>query len=263
MTHQVYALVTGASSGIGAEISRLLATQGLNLVLVSRRLQALNVLAAELESTYSIKAHSVSADLSSKKGVDEVLAHTQANQLTIDILVNNAGSGLLGEHTEFGDHDIGMMLYLNVISVSLLCRAYGAEMKKRKNGRILNIASTAAFQPTPFMSAYGASKSFVLHFSEGLAKELEDVGVSVCCVSPGPTDTSFFDGFDPQGVGAGMFRMSNRVDAKRVAAIAIDTMFKGHLSKIVGTKHHFAALSTRLVSRAAVARISKKMMLAE
>ncbi|NCV58876.1 MAG: SDR family NAD(P)-dependent oxidoreductase [Betaproteobacteria bacterium] len=153
------------------------------------------------------------------------------------------------------------MLQLNVVAVAELCQVYGALMKQRRDGRILNIASTAAFQPTPYFAAYGASKSFVLNFSEALAKEMEDYGVSVSCLAPGPTDTAFFDGVDPQRIDGGhFFRKSARADPSGVAQQGVELMLRGGMTHVVGAINRFMILGNRLAPRPVVAAISKHLL---
>jgi short-subunit dehydrogenase len=137
---------------------------------------------------------------------------------------------------------------------------YGAEMKARGSGRILNVASTAAYQPTPFFAAYGASKAFVLNFSEALAMELADHGVTVSCLSPGPTDTGFFAEIEARGVSSAHFDRAARHDARTVAQIGLDMLDAGALSRIVGAKNKLRAFSARLAPRAVVARFAKNLM---
>ena len=133
------------------------------------------------------------ADLSEPSAAQALFDRTQRLGLRVDGLVNNAGFGVVEEHVEIDPERMYRMLQLDVVAVAELCHRYGREMKERRSGRILNIASTAAFQPTPFFAAYGAAKAFVLNFSEALAKEMEDYQVSVSCLAPGPTDTAFFE----------------------------------------------------------------------
>ena len=153
------------------------------------------------------------------------------------------------------------MLQLNVIAVAELCQSYGVMMKKRNAGRILNIASTAAFQPTPYFAAYGASKAFVLCFSEALAKEMEDYGVSVSCLSPGPTDTAFFDSVDPQRIDDGhFFRKSARADPRTVAQEGVELMLRGGLSHVVGAANRFMIFGNRFAPSPLVAAISKRLL---
>ena len=134
-------------------------------------------------------------------------------------------------------------------------------MKQRRAGHILNIASTAAFQPTPYFAAYGASKAFVLNFSEALAKEMEDYGVTVSCLAPGPTDTAFFNNVDPQQIdGDHFFRKEGRSDPRKVAQAGVELMVRGGLTRVVGTANRLMILGNRLVPRTMVAAITKRML---
>jgi short-subunit dehydrogenase len=153
------------------------------------------------------------------------------------------------------------MLHLNVVTLAELCHRFGGEMKRRRSGRILNIASSAAYQPTPYFAAYGASKAFVLNFSEALAKELEDHGVSVSCLSPGPTATAFFDAVDSRRVDdAHHFGVSNRADPQDVAKAGVELMLAGGLSQVVGLRNRALAMVNRFAPRAVVASVSKRML---
>lgn len=254
------ALITGASSGIGREMAGLLAERNHDLVLVSRSGNKLEELAIEIEKQHKVTVHSFAIDLAERGSANQVFSFIQEKGRDVDVLINNAGVGLLEKHTEIDIDELGKMLQLNIVTVCDLCRLFGKEMKRRKRGRILNIASTAAYQPTPFFAAYGASKSFILNFSEALAKELEDYGVTVSCLSPGPTDTGFFTAIDKRGVKNGHFSKDSRHNVKTVAAIGIDMMFKGRLSRIVGVKNYLMAFSNRFAPRTMVASVAKNMM---
>jgi short-subunit dehydrogenase len=134
-------------------------------------------------------------------------------------------------------------------------------MKQRRAGRILNVASTAAFQPTPYFAAYGAAKAFVLNFSEALAKEMEDHGVSVGCLAPGPTDTAFFDGVDPRRIAGGHhFGKAGRADPRDVAAAGVELLLGGGLTRVVGLTNRVMVLGNRFVPRAMVAAVSKRLL---
>jgi short-subunit dehydrogenase len=252
------ALVTGASSGIGRELARLLGARKHPLVLVARSGDKLAELAAEIRAEHGASVWTFAIDLSRPGSAREVFDFTNEAGVTIDLLVNNAGVGIYGDHAELAPERISSMLQLNVTTLAELCNLYGERMKLRGSGRILNVASTAAYQPTPWMAAYGASKTFVLHFSEALAMELADHGVTVSCISPGPTDTGFFGEFDASGAQSEHF--AARDDVKTVAAISLDTMMSGELSRIVGARNFIRALGSRLVSRAMTARIAKGVM---
>lgn len=254
------ALITGASSGIGREMALLLAGEGHPLVLVGRNEARLEEVAAAVRTELGVAVTTITSDLGRASAAQELFDRTNALGLQVELLVNNAGVGLYGEHAELGVSRVTQMLQLNIATLCDLCHLYGAQMKERGSGRILNVASTAAYQPTPFFAAYGASKAFVLNFSEALAMELADHGVTVSCLSPGPTDTGFFGEMDAQGVDTAHFAKSDRHDPREVAEIGIAMMKRGELSKIVGAKNFIRAWSSRIAPRAMVARIAKGMM---
>ena len=259
-TRHDVALITGASSGIGREMARMLAARAYDLVLVSRRADKLEELAAELADRHQAAVHCFPVNLADRGSTLRVFRFTREKGLDVDVLINNAGVGVFGEHTDLDPDELESMLQLNVVALCESCRLFGEQMKRRKRGRILNVASTAAYQPTPYFAAYGASKSFVLHFSEALAKELEEHGVTVSCLSPGPTDTGFFGAIDERGRTNPHFDKKGRHDAREVAAIGIEMLFEGRLSKIVGAGNYLRALSCRFAPRAMVANVSKRMM---
>ena len=261
MSHVMTTLLTGASGGIGLEMSRLLAARGHRLVLASRSAQKLEDLAARLRRDYGVEAHGCAIDLSERGAAERLFDFTQTLNLPIDALVNNAGCGMLEEHVHADPEILRHMLQLNVVTLAELCRLYGAQMKQRRSGMILNVASTAAYQPAPYFAAYGASKSFVLNFSEALAKELEDFGVSVSCLSPGPTDTGFFDGFDPQRTAGGHFlARKRRSSVQAVAEAGVQLMFGGGLSQVVGFRNQAMIFANRFAPRALVAAVSKSLL---
>ena len=254
------ALITGASSGIGLELARQLAARHVDLVLVSRDQAQLEKIAQPLRAEHGVSVHVLGADLATPAAAARVFEFTRAEGIAVDWLINNAGVGLYGEHLDLDIDGIASMLQLNVTALGELCFFFGKEMRARRSGRILNIASTAAYQPAPFFAAYGASKAYVLNFSEALAKELEDAGVRVSCLSPGPTATAFFRGVDEGGIENGHFDKSDRADPRVVAAIGLELMESGKLSKIVGPLNFLRTWSARFASRAMVASISKKLL---
>jgi hypothetical protein len=162
--------------------------------------------------------------------------------------------------------DIGKiqeMIQLNVTTLTELCRLFGGDMKKRRKGCILNVATTAAYQPTPFTAVYGATKSYVLSFSEALAQEMKDYGVSVTCRSPGPTDTNFFAGVGVEGLAEkarGIWAKSRRMPSRKAAEIGLDALFAGKLSVIAGGLNALVAFANRLAPRKTSARLSGKVM---
>jgi short-subunit dehydrogenase len=185
------ALVTGASGGIGLDLARLLAAGGHDLVLVARSEKKLQEIAQELSGRFKVRCQAMPADLSKPDGVEAVMAGVAAQGLQIDVLVNNAGFGLSGE---FAKTDLAReleMIRLNVATLTALTKRVLPGMLERRRGRILNVASTAAFQPAPLLSVYAATKAYVLSFSEAIATELGGTGVTVTALCPGPTVTGF------------------------------------------------------------------------
>lgn len=254
------ALVTGASSGIGLEMARILAAQGHPLVLVARSEAKLNELGAALRKEHGMPVWTFALDLGTSTAASSLYEFTKRQGIEVELLINNAGVGLYGEHVELDATRLGQMLQLNVATLAELSVLYGAEMKRRKSGKILNIASTAAYQPTPFFAAYGASKAFVLNFSEALAEELRDYNVTVSCLSPGPTDTGFFGEMDKRGLEIAHFSKSGREGARAVAEVGLETMRKGKLSRIVGFFNWVQAAGARFAPRWVVAKFAKALL---
>ncbi len=253
-----YALVTGATSGIGYEMAKILASKKHHLILASRNRKKLEEIKQNFEKEYSINVKVIVIDLSESNAAQMVFQETRNNE--VDILINNSGFGNYGEHTEIEIEENNKLLQLNIVSLTEMCALFGAEMKKRKHGYILNIASTAAYQPTPYFAAYGASKSYVLNFSEALAKELEEYNVSVSCLSPGATKTDFFETAKINNTNNSQLKESSRTSPVIVAKIGIDAMFNKKLSVIPGIKNQIMAFSNRFAPRSLVATISKKIM---
>ncbi|MEU2038542.1 SDR family NAD(P)-dependent oxidoreductase [Nocardia niwae] len=187
------AVVTGASSGIGAAFATALAERRCDLILVARREHRLRELATDLEHTFGIRARVLTADLSIPADVERLAVLLSADENPIDVLVNNAG---FATHGPLADHDPARVreeIAVNITAVAELTRAALPDMIRRGRGAVINIASTAAFQPIPFMAVYGATKAFVLSFTEALWGELEGSGVTALAVCPGATDTEFFE----------------------------------------------------------------------
>ncbi|MFQ5679632.1 MAG: SDR family NAD(P)-dependent oxidoreductase [Gemmatimonadota bacterium] len=185
------ALVTGASAGIGYELARILAAERYDLLLAARRLEKLEELSVELRHEHGISVRPIGADLSAVGAAERLFREATASGRPIDLLVNNAGVGVFGPFADTPLGDSLRLLRLNVETLTVLTRLCLPEMIARGHGRILNVASTAAFQPGPHMAAYYASKAFVLHLGEALAEELRGSGVTVTTLCPGPTRTEF------------------------------------------------------------------------
>lgn len=261
MTPVTTTLITGASSGIGLEMARLLAARGHRLVLASRDAQRLHGAADALRSAHGADVHVHAIDLSEPAAAQRLFDATEGAGLQVDALVNNAGVGVFGEHVSMDAEQLPRMLQLDVVAVAELCHRFGGAMKRRGAGRILNVASTAAYQPTPYFAAYGAAKAFVLNFSEALAKELEDHGVGVSCLAPGPTDTAFFDSIDPRQIGGRhFFRKAGRVHPRGVAEAGVDLLLNGGLSRVVGLANQVTVLGNRFAPRSVVAALSKRLL---
>src|SRR2546428_143386 len=185
------ALITGASSGIGYELAKQFAKNHHDLILVARNLQVLHKLADDLANQYSISAWTLAKDLANPTSPSEIFEELEKQSIKVDYLVNNAGFGLQGFFWELDAQSQQDMIQVNISALTHLTRLFLPGMVQRKSGGILNVASTAAFQPGPLMAVYYASKAFVLSFSEALWKEAEGMGVHVSCLCPGPTTSHF------------------------------------------------------------------------
>ena len=186
-------LITGASAGIGYELSKVFAKKGYNLVIVSRNKQRLEVIAKEMKNQHNIQTKAIPKDLSKSSAPQELYDEIIADGIDINVLVNNAGFGTNGKFTDFSVDKHMDLIQLNISSLTILCKLFGTDMVKKRSGSILNVASTAAFQPGPLMSTYYASKAYVLMLSEALNNELAQDGVNVTVLCPGPTHTEFFE----------------------------------------------------------------------
>ncbi len=208
-------LITGASSGIGLEFAKLFAKDGHNLVLVARNEDKLTTLKNELEKQYGIQVYTYKKDLSQKDSAYDIFNYTLEKELFIDILINNAGFGDFGKFAELDLQKQTDMVQVNITSLMQLCHYYLNPMLENKCGKILNIASIAAFQAGPLMSIYYATKAFVLSFSEALSVELKGSGVSVMALCPGPTNTEFKERANLEK--SGLFKNIKNSTAKEVA----------------------------------------------
>ena len=186
-----FALVTGASKGIGKSIAELLAARGYDLLLVARSADLLENVSIEIHNKTSRNCQWFAVDLSGDQAAESVFAWCEKNQYEVAVLVNNAGYGLSGLFEKYSEQEHADMLHVNIITLTKLTRLFLPSMLKLKAGYILNIASTAAYQAVPYLTAYAASKAYVLSFSRGLWQELRKTSVSVTCICPGPTDTNF------------------------------------------------------------------------
>lgn len=247
------ALITGASSGIGEAFARLLAGQGTDLVLVARSEARLRLLSEELAERYGIRADVVAADLSATGAARQVQEEVVRRGLSVDLLVNNAGFGSYGLFDTLPLERESQEIALNVTALVELTHLFLPEMLANKSGAILNVASTAAFQPVPYMAVYAATKAFVLSFSEALWAECRPRGVRVLAFCPGPVDTGFaaVSGSNLTGKGA---------TASSVAAAAVAALARGRSYVVPGRENYWLSMSSRLAPRSLVARLGERKM---
>jgi uncharacterized protein len=250
------ALITGASSGLGEEFARQLARENYDLVLTARREDRLKAVAAEAIKLGSSKVEVIAADLGKADAAMKLHRQVSERGLEIECLVNNAGFGTHGIFHKLPlDREIEE-INLNVTALVSLTRLFIEAMVARRRGTIINVASTAAFQPVPYMATYGASKSFVLDFSEAVAYEVKSFGVTVMALCPGPTRTGFQDVAGVNETGVPSFAY---MDAKTVVAQALASAKRGKSLRINGIINQVMAQSTRITPRSLVARISGVM----
>ena len=249
-----WALITGASSGIGAEFARQLAARGMHLVLTARREQLLTQLAAELHQAHGTKTEIIIADLSNPAEPARLLEEVRKRDLTIELLVNNAGFGHVAEIEKTDVSRVLEMIQVNIAALTELTYRVLPGMLERGHGGIINVASVAAFQPVGYMGAYAASKAYVLHFSEALWAEAHDRGVTITTLCPGTTRTDFFD---VSGVPGWADRRSAQ-EVKPVVRAALKALEKRRHYVVSGWKNYILALLVRLATRATVVRESMK-----
>ena len=243
-----YALITGASKGIGKSIAEELASRGCHLLLVARSEALLKEGCAALTSKYKIEARWLAMDLSKPGTAAAIFDYCKTHQLTIDILVNNAGYGLSGPFEKYSEEEHLEMMALNMNTPVALCRRFLPMLKAQPKAYILNIASMAAYQAVPGLTAYAASKAFVLSFSRGLKLELRNTTVSVSCISPGATDTNFVNHAQ---VGAKGRKLADKVNMtpEFVAKAAVTGMFAGKTEMIPGLINKVGMVITWLLPK--------------
>jgi uncharacterized protein len=229
----VYALVTGASKGIGKAIAFELASRGNNLLLISRSGDVLQELATDIKNKNAVEVFWLQADLSNENGVYEVFGWCNQNNYYVNLLVNNAGYGLSGRFDEMPLPDQLNMMQLNMNCLVQLCYLFLPQLKQQQQSYILNIASSSAYQALPLMAVYAASKAFVLHFSRALNLELKRTPVSVTCISPGSTDTEFVKRASIKEKALKAAKKVNMTPAA-VAKIAVDSMYSKKTEVITG-----------------------------
>jgi uncharacterized protein len=250
-----WALVTGASAGIGEAIAEQLAAVGAHLVVTARRTDRLSTLASGLSSKHGTKVEVFPVDLTEPGAAREIHRFTSGKRIDVDLLVNNAGFGAFGHLQDIPEDRLLEMVQVNCAAVLQLTRLYVPGMIERRRGDILIVASTAAFQAVPFISAYAATKAFDLIFAEGIAEELRPLGVHVCALCPGSTNTEFQQvAQQPDRA----FRFAETAD--QVARVGLEGLARGESWIISGTRNRWMVTAERLAPRSFVVRMAGRLM---
>jgi short-subunit dehydrogenase len=251
------ALITGASGGIGYELAQQFARHHHNIVLVARSETKLQQLAQELRATHQVQVTVIPKDLSLPQAVTEVYAELQAKNIPIEYLVNNAGFGHFGHFVKNDWTKEAQMINLNIPALTHFTKLCARDMVQRRSGRILNVASTAAFQPGPLMAVYYATKAYVLSFSEAIANELQGTGVTVTALCPGPTESGFLEAAALND--SKLFKDKKLPTAAEVAGYGYQAMMAGKTVAIHGTMNWLMANSVRFSPRKMVTAMVRKM----
>lgn len=244
------ALITGASGGIGEELARIFAARGFDLVLIARSADKLGGLARELRDRHGVEADMIAVDLADPAAPSRVLADLQRARRSVDVLGNNAGFAGYGPFVESDPDEVLGMIQVNIAALTGLTRLLLPGMVERRWGRVLNVASTAAFMPGPLMSVYYATKAYVLSFSEGLHEELKGSGVTITALCPGPTRTGFQARARMED--SKLVRGREIMDARTVASAGFEGLMRGRAVVIPGRINQIQAFLPRLLPRAAV-----------
>jgi len=248
------ALITGASGGIGYEFAKLFARDRHNLVLVARSADKLAQVAAELQAP-GVTVKTIALDLAAPPAPKFLFDQLQREETVIDILINNAGFGAFGEFAKMPEEEILGQIQLNITALTELTHLFLPPMLARRNGRIMNVASTAGFQPGPLMAVYYATKAYVISFSEAIANEVRDSGVTVTCFCPGATHTGF-----AKRAGNDQSRLFKQLGAMTVEKVALDgyrAVMEGRGLVISGAHNWLLAESTRITPRKLVTAVSR------
>jgi len=250
------ALITGASTGIGFELSHIFAQEGYNLIIVARNEIRLKNLAKEIEKKYGNKVAVMAQDLSKANSPEELYQKVKKAKLNVDILVNNAGFATYGK---FASTDLNVeleMIQVNITTLTHLSKLFLRDMVKQNSGKILNVASTAAFQPGPLMAVYFATKAYVLSFSQALQNELTGTAISVSALCPGPTATQFSE---RAKMGKSKLFQNQIMDAKTVAQQGFEGLMKNKAIIIPGFKNRLLVFSERFTPRSLVIKLVRKI----
>lgn len=253
-----FALITGASKGIGKAIAETLAARGYDLLLVARSADLLEEVSKEIQTASKRNCQWLALDLTGSQSAEAVFDWCNKNNFAVSVLVNNAGYGLSGPFEKYSPQEHADMLQLNIITLTKLTRFLLPILRQQPAGYILNIGSSASYQAVPFLSAYAGSKSYVLNFSRGLYQEFKNTNLSVTCICPGPTDTNFVNRANVGTKGqkaAERFNMTPHA----VAQIAVDSLFRRRPEVIAGGMNKLSAFFAWLLPKTLVETIAKKL----
>ena len=251
------ALITGASSGIGYELTKRFARDGFDVVLVARDEAQLKRIRDALEGTFNVSVTVIPKDLSRPGAAAELYREVIGNDIEIDILVNNAGFNVYGPFSETSSREELEMMHVNIVALTQLTKLFLPAMLKRNSGKILNVASTAGFTPGPYSAVYCASKAYVLSFSEAIAEEVRGTGVSVTTLCPGPTNTQFADRANMRNTKIFQGRLSSAVE---VAEAGYRGLFRGRRTLIVGRANKLLIFSLRFSPRNLMTRVARALL---
>ncbi|HEY0074813.1 MAG TPA: SDR family oxidoreductase [Abditibacteriaceae bacterium] len=250
------ALITGASSGIGLELARLLARDNYDLVLVARSEYKLRELADELQQVHGIQVTVLAQDLSLPGAPDAIYEALQKQKVQVDVLVNNAGIGTYGPFAEIDWDKERDLLQINIVALTHLTKLFLPTMLERRAGKILNVASTAAFQPGPLMAVYYASKAFVLSFSQALSNECENSGVTVTALCPGPTQSDFQERAQ---MTQSKLVQGTLMSSAEVAAQGYNAMQKGKRRVVTGRSNRAWTLAAKFLPTAVTLKLVRRV----
>lgn len=252
------ALITGASNGIGLELAKVHASKGGDLVLVARNKSKLDEIKTELEKQFKVSVYTIGKDLSVTNAAQEIYDETNKQNIQVDYLINNAGFGDFGMFVETDWNKELQMINLNITTLTHFTKLYLQDMVKRRSGKIMNVASTAAFQSGPTMAVYCATKAYVLSFTEAVSNEVSDKGITLTALCPGATETGF------QAAGgmeeSELFKGKKLPTAKEVAEYGYTSMIKGKTVAIHGIMNYIMSNSIRFIPRAMVLKVSRKLL---
>ena len=255
------ALITGASSGIGEAFANTLAAKGCNLILVARSEDALNQIAGDLHEQHGVTVDVMAADLIDPANRDNVADAVQALGRQVDLLINNAGFGTMGPFVKADRLRERHQVDLNVTALTDLCHAFLPGMVERKQGAVINVASTASYQPMPYMAVYAATKSYVRSFSEALHAECKDRGVTVTALCPGPVATNFFEASQSRDLEGLVQKVSGiMMTAEQVVDDALAAMQKGKAVVVPGVPNKLGAWGSSITPNRLITKILAKNM---